>query len=227
MNQRIAAACARVHRSVDDVTLIAVTKYVDVETTAQVLKHGILHVGESRTQQAVPKWRALSAKSGTQAEAYYDVPEAHWHFIGSLQTNKVKEVVGRFTTIHSLDRIALAQALHDQAMKSGVTVQAFIQVNVSGEPSKHGIAPDELPKFMEQLEAFSSVKPIGLMTMAPFDRSPEASRPIFRALRELRECWLDKLPYLSMGMSNDYEIAIEEGATHIRVGSQLMGGDSA
>ena len=228
VEERIEAACSRSGRSRNDVNMIAVTKYVSLDTARNALAHGLKHLGENRWQDAREKWEAIS---GCKVEC--DEHDPIWHFIGSLQTNKVKDVIGKFTYIHSLDRLSLAEAIHKRALQLGIVVPCFIQVNVSGEQSKQGIEPSELRGFLNQLEELEAIKPIGLMTMAPYEAKPEQTRPVFRALRELR----DKLrqdgaaggaiEHLSMGMSNDFEIAIEEGATWIRLGTILVGKEEA
>ena len=213
---RVAAACRRAGRQVEEVSVIAVTKYVSLDTTRAVLDEGLLHLGENRWQDVKPKWEALHER-GT------------WHFIGHLQTNKVKDVIGKFAYIHSLDRHSLARELSRQAEQRGTTVQAFLQVNVSGEESKYGLPPEELPAFAKEMSKLPHLHIAGLMTMAPYEMEAEATRPVFRGLRELRDRLNDQgvLPYpvqhLSMGMSNDFEIAIEEGATWVRLGSVLVG----
>ncbi|UJF35147.1 YggS family pyridoxal phosphate-dependent enzyme [Paenibacillus hexagrammi] len=217
---RIQAACERSGRSRQDVELIAVTKYVSLETTRAVLDEGILHIGENRWQDVKPKWEALHDR-GT------------WHFIGHLQTNKVKDVIGKFDYIHSLDRLSLAKELDKQAAAKGLQLKCLLQVNVSGEESKYGMAPEELFDFGSEISAqMKHIHIKGLMTMAPYDVDAEAARPYFRKLRELRDLLngRDIFPYevkhLSMGMSGDFEVAIEEGATMIRLGSVLVKEDS-
>ncbi|GKU78378.1 YggS family pyridoxal phosphate-dependent enzyme [Paenibacillus sp. L3-i20] len=224
VEQRIAAACQRSGRLREDINVIAVTKYVSLETTVSAYKSGLLHLGENRWQDAEEKWVALSGKDRSVPE---DVPT--WHFIGSLQTNKAKDVVGKFSYIHSLDRLSLAEAIHKKASQLSIIVPCFIQVNVSGEMSKHGMEPEELSGFIDALQAFPSLQPIGLMTMAPYESKPEETRLVFRALRELRDviqrdsAYGSGIKHLSMGMSNDFDVAIEEGATWIRLGSILVG----
>ncbi|NEW05286.1 YggS family pyridoxal phosphate-dependent enzyme [Paenibacillus sp. SYP-B3998] len=213
---RIAAACQRVGRSVEEVKMIAVTKYVSLETTKDVLDEGLQHIGENRWQDVKPKWEALHER-GT------------WHFIGHLQTNKVKDVIGKFDYIHSLDRLSLAKELDKHAAALGIQVQCFLQVNVSGEESKYGMAPEHLFEFADEVSRMKHIHIAGLMTMAPYEMEADATRPVFRGLRELRDS-LNKqhvFPYpiteLSMGMSGDFEIAIEEGATWVRLGTLLVG----
>lgn len=213
---RVAEACKRSGRLQHEIEVIAVTKYVSLETARSVLDEGLHHIGENRWQDVLPKWEALHER-GT------------WHFIGHLQTNKVKDVIGKFSYIHSLDRLSLAKELHKQAVALGIGVQCLIQVNVSGEDTKYGLDPDNLLAFAEEIKKFDHIRIVGLMTMAPYEMEAEATRPVFRTLRELRDRLNDKaiLPYevkqLSMGMSNDFEIAIEEGATWVRLGSVLVG----
>jgi pyridoxal phosphate enzyme (YggS family) len=216
VEQRVTNACMRSGRNRDDVQIIAVTKYVSIEATGEAIRGGLKQVGENRWQDAQLKWQAYAN-------------EAEWHFIGHLQTNKVKEVLGKFQYIHSLDRLSLAEELHKKALSQGLQVQCFIQINVSGEETKYGLAPEQLFTFAEQLNKLSSLQIIGLMTMAPFEAEKETTRPVFRELRRLRDELNAKrifnytVPHLSMGMSNDFEIAIEEGATWIRLGSVLVG----
>ncbi|WP_096464896.1 YggS family pyridoxal phosphate-dependent enzyme [Aneurinibacillus soli] len=217
VRERIAQACARVKRSPEDVEIVAVTKYVSLATTQAAIEAGIRHLGESRTQDAIPKWNALGADA------------AVWHFIGHLQTNKVREMIGRFPYVHSLDRLSLATELNRRGVAAGVTTKCFLQVNISGEESKHGLAPEEAADFLNAVHNLTHLEVIGLMTMAPYTENPEETRPVFQGLRELRDRLQEKnipnapLAHLSMGMSNDYEIAVEEGATFIRLGSTLVG----
>nr|WP_275422627.1 YggS family pyridoxal phosphate-dependent enzyme [Paenibacillus mucilaginosus] len=216
VNDRIAAACARAGRRPDEVGVIAVTKYVSMETTGAALDQGLTQIGENRWQDAAAKWEAFGSR-------------AIWHFIGHLQTNKVKEVVGRFHYIHSLDRLSLAKEIEKKAAGLGITVPCFLQLNISGEESKYGMEPEALMDFVSELRSCPHIRIEGLMTMAPYEAEPEETRPVFRGLRE----WRDRLngsgllDYevhgLSMGMSNDFEIAIEEGATWVRLGTVLVG----
>ncbi|WP_274651842.1 YggS family pyridoxal phosphate-dependent enzyme [Paenibacillus humicola] len=227
VESRLSEACRRSGRKREDIQIIAVTKYVGTEQTVSVLNHGLLHLGENRWQDAAAKWLAIG---GDQAERRPDVAgQAVWHFIGSLQTNKVKEVVGRFTYIHSLDRPSLAEAVQRRAEHLGIVVPCFFQVNISGEDSKHGLAPEQLIPFARSVANLPNIEPAGLMTMAPNEAIAERSRPVFRGLRQLRDelnaaAVLNKpVTGLSMGMSGDFEIAVEEGATWLRLGTILVG----
>lgn len=216
IERRIHEACRRSGRSDEDVEIIAVTKYTTLETTERVLRLGVAHIGESRAQDAQVKWDVLHA-GGT------------WHFIGHLQTNKVKDIVGKFDYIHSLDRLSLAQEIEKKAARLGSAVKCFLQVNVSGEGSKQGVSPEELFAFAQEVAQMQHIRVVGLMTMAPLESDAEATRPVFRGLRQLRDELNDRrifpydVPHLSMGMSGDYEVAIEEGATWVRLGTVLVG----
>jgi hypothetical protein len=223
VDRRIREACARSGRRREEVGIVAVTKYVGEQTAREALRAGLVHLGENRWQDAAPKWRALQEEE----------PRPVWHFIGSLQTNKVKDVVGKFAFIHSLDRPSLAEAIHKRAEQLGIRVPCFIQVNVSGEETKHGLAPDELIGFARGLADMRGIAVAGLMTMAPFVEDPEEARPVFRKLRELRDelnraaVLPEEATGLSMGMSNDFEVAVEEGATWLRLGTILVGKEEA
>jgi len=212
----IAACCDRVGRNPSEVQIVAVTKYVSLETTRSALEAGIRHIGESRTQDAVPKWEALGAEAAT------------WHFIGHLQTNKVRDMIGRFTYVHSLDRLSLAKELNKRGAQQDIVTRCMVQVNISGEETKHGLNSQDVPDFLMILRDMPHIEVSGFMTMAPYVEDPEETRWIFRKLRELRDRMKEKYPelpleHLSMGMSNDYHIAVEEGATFIRFGSTLVG----
>ncbi|PTX51949.1 hypothetical protein C8P63_13229 [Melghirimyces profundicolus] len=216
VKESIAKACRRSGRNPEDVRIVAVTKYVDVETTRRALDAGLVHIGESRAQEAVPKWKALGDRGV-------------WHFIGHLQSNKAKAVAGKFTYVHSLDRYSLAKELNRRSEGVGQPTRCFMQVNVSGETSKHGLRPEELTDFAREAAEFPWLRLEGLMTMAPFTEDPEEVRPVFRQLKALQQ-ELQRLgdprlavPHLSMGMSRDYTVAVEEGATFVRLGSILVG----
>lgn len=216
VEERVARACAASGRDRNDVKVIAVTKYVSLEMVSSVLEAGLEHIAESRWQDAEHKWKVLGDQ-GT------------WHFIGHLQTNKVKDVIGKFQYIHSLDRISLAQELHKKAIAADQEVNVFLQVNISGEDTKFGLSPEAVPGFLRGIASLDRVKVIGLMTMAPLEGDPELTRPVFRGLRELRDelnqlaLTPEPITELSMGMSNDFEVAIQEGATWVRLGTVLVG----
>ncbi|MFZ2463005.1 MAG: YggS family pyridoxal phosphate-dependent enzyme [Caldibacillus thermoamylovorans] len=213
ITEKIAKACEKVGRDPEEVTIIAVTKYVTIERAQEALKAGIIHLGENRDQELLKKYEVL----GNQPI---------WHFIGTLQTRKVKKIIDKVDYIHSLDRLSLAEEIHKRANRK---IPCFVQVNVSGEESKHGLPPEEVLPFIQQLAMYSNIEIIGLMTMAPYIKDEQILRNCFRSLKQLQdEIQNLKLPYapckeLSMGMSNDYEIAVEEGATFVRIGTSLVG----
>ena len=208
-------ACEKSNRDVNDITMIVVTKYVTIDRAVEVVGAGLHHLGENRADEGVKKREAI----GDQAQ---------WHFIGNLQSRKVKDVVDKFDYFHSLDRLSLAKEINKRAPE-GKKVRCFVQVNVSGEESKSGLAPEETIDNIKKISVYESIEIVGLMTMAPFVEDPETVRPYFRKLRELKEevenLSLAHAPcqHLSMGMSNDYHIAIEEGATFVRIGSAIVG----
>ncbi|WNS43840.1 YggS family pyridoxal phosphate-dependent enzyme [Paenibacillus sp. MMS20-IR301] len=216
VEERVARACTVSGREVSDVKVIAVTKYVPLETVSAVLEAGLTEIAESRWQDAEPKWNALGDKG-------------IWHFIGHLQTNKVKDVIGKFQYIHSLDRLSLARELQKKAEAAGLDINVFLQVNISGEDTKFGLPPEAVEGFLREIAPLNRVKVVGLMTMAPHEEDPELTRPVFRGLRKLRDdlnllaLTPEPIRELSMGMSNDFEVAIQEGATRVRLGTVLVG----
>jgi len=206
--ERVARAAERAGRRADDVLLIAVSKTVEAERIAQALAAGVRALGENRVQEA----RAKIAELGRP------VP---WHLVGQLQTNKAKEAVDLFDVIHSLDRLDLARELDKRARGRGRPVEALVQVNVAGEGQKGGVAPDGLPALLDAVAGLGHVRVRGLMAIPPEAPDAEGARPWFRALRKLGE--RHGLVELSMGMSGDFEVAIEEGATMVRVGTAVFG----
>jgi pyridoxal phosphate enzyme (YggS family) len=208
VRERIARAAARGGRRAEDVVLVAVSKTVDVARIREAVAAGAPVLGENRVQEARDKI----------AEIGRPVP---WHLIGRLQTNKVKDALKLFDLIHSVDRIDLARELDRRARAEGRPVAVLVEVNVANEPSKGGWAPDAVPTALDALAALSHVDVRGLMTIPPEVADPEATRPWFRALRTLGE--RHGLRELSMGMSHDFEVAIEEGATMVRVGTAIFG----
>ena len=212
ITREIAETCKQVGRNLEEVKLIAVTKYVTDSRVEEAIEAGIADFAENRPQNYVERKDKYSDKT--------------WHLIGSLQTRKVRDVINVVDYFHALDRDSLAKEIEKRAEKE---IKCFVQVNVSGEESKHGLTSEEAIDFIKSLEQYSKLKVVGLMTMAPFVEDEEILRNCFRKLRQLRdEVKGLNLPYapcefLSMGMSNDYKIAIEEGATHIRVGTALVG----
>jgi PLP dependent protein len=194
------------------VKLLAVTKTVAPETIAKAVELGLNCFGENRVQEALPKVKAF--------------PAAEWHFIGRLQTNKVRDVVGNFALVQSLDRWGLAEALQQQAEQSGTVVPVLVQVNVGGEEQKGGVPPGDLTEFLHSVSRLSHIRVEGLMAIPPYSEDPEETRPCFREMYRLyQSCRVPgvQMNWLSMGMSLDYEVAVEEGANLIRVGSALFG----
>ena len=213
IREEISTACKRVGRDPEEITLIAVTKYASVEKTRELLDAGIYHFGENRGHEFLRKHAIFG-----------DRPT--WHFIGTLQSRKVKHVIPYIDYLHSLDRLSLAREIEKRATRP---VNCFVQVNVSGEESKHGLAPENVLSFLESLYDYKKIRIVGLMTIAPYTRDERLLRRVFRDLKQLQEDvqkrGFDHAPCteLSMGMSNDFIIAIEEGATMIRIGRKLVG----
>jgi pyridoxal phosphate enzyme (YggS family) len=216
IRRRIAEACSRSGRKPGDITLLGASKSQPVERIREAWSAGVTVFGENRVQEALTKMPKLPR-------------EIDWHLIGPLQTNKVKKVVPRFSTVHSIDRIKLALVLEKEACSADRAIDGFLEVNLAGEQTKHGFLPDDLPAAAEQLSSLQSVRLIGLMGIPPFENDAEAMRPWFRRLRQLRDDlrpvlgWQGVSGGLSMGMSQDFEVAIEEGATHVRIGTDLFG----
>lgn len=205
--QRAAAVAKR------EVKLVAVTKNVSLDVIKSAVSLGLTCLGENRVQEATPKVLAL--------------PGVEWHFIGRLQTNKVKDVVGRFSLIHSLDRWRLALALQEAAEKLDITVSVLVQVSLAGEEQKSGLEPAELEDFLAEAVRLSHLRVEGLMTMPPYSPYPEDSRPYFKELSRLfAACRVSgaRMSYLSMGMSADFEVAVSEGSNLVRIGSALFAG---
>ena len=213
VREKIKACCERVGRNDEDVTIVGVTKYVDVETAASLAENGVINLGENRADEFLEKHQIVGEK-------------AVWHFIGTLQSRKVRGIISKVDVLHSLDRISLAKEIDKHAPSK---VKCFVQVNVSGEESKQGVAPEELINFIHELEDYEKIEVVGLMTMAPHTSDESVLRDCFRQLKKwqlvIQDLSLAHAPCteLSMGMSNDYEIAIEEGATFIRLGRSLTG----
>jgi pyridoxal phosphate enzyme (YggS family) len=214
IRERIARAAAKYGRGSGDIRLVAVSKTHPAEKIREAFECGQLVFGESRVQEALPKLDALPS-------------QLEWHFIGHLQTNKIRKVVGRFALFHGVDNTNLAQQMNRIAGELGATANVLLEVNVSCEESKFGFDPTALPSALESLLALPFLRISGLMTMAPYSENPEEARPFFARLRELRDQLSTEtghpLAELSMGMSGDFEQGIAEGATIVRVGSAIFG----
>jgi PLP dependent protein len=214
---RIAAACAKAGRDRSDVTLVAVTKTFPPDVVARAIEVGITDIGENRAQELKEKAAVLGATVDERAR---------WHFIGHLQTNKVRQVVGIAALIHSVDRYGLAEAIARRARTLGITQQVLVEVNLAGERSKTGIEPERLTALLDEAHGLEGLEVRGLMAMQPLADDPEAARPYFRELAELgarSTRWIPGGIELSMGMTRDFEVAIEEGATLVRVGEAIFG----
>jgi PLP dependent protein len=211
---RLRAACERAGRSRGDVTLVAVTKTVSVETAALLPALGLVHLGENRPQEL---WRRAAALPAS----------VHWHLIGHLQRNKIDKTLPLVAMIHSVDSVRLLRAIEEEAVGQDRAVDVLLEINASGEAAKHGLAPNEVLSLVPTVRQLKQVRVRGLMTMAALQQ-PQACRPTFRLLRTLRDQLAAalgaELPHLSMGMTNDFEIAVEEGATLVRLGSVLFEG---
>ncbi|MGE0229609.1 MAG: YggS family pyridoxal phosphate-dependent enzyme [Dehalococcoidia bacterium] len=211
----IGRACEQSGRDPGDVTLIGVTKTFSVDSIAEAMAAGLRDFGENRVQELLPKAEDATAR-GLQPR---------WHFIGHLQRNKVREVLPHIAALHSLDSIRLATTVNEERERHTLAeLPCYIEVNVGGETSKEGIAPSALPALLDALGAMRQVSVVGLMTVAPQVNDPEQVRPVFRSLRALAHA--HGLAGLSMGMSEDYTVAVEEGATAVRVGRALFGARS-
>jgi hypothetical protein len=208
VHERVARACERAGRNPDDVLLIAVSKTVEIERIRLAVAAGVKALGENRVQEAKEKVAALGRP----------VP---WHLIGSLQTNKARDAVQLFDWIHSVDRGELARELDRRAQQSERSVKVLVQVNVGEEPQKGGVEPSELKSLLDAMAGLRNLDVRGLMCIPPVAETAEASRPYFKRLRELRDA--AGLEHCSMGMSGDFEVAIEEGATMVRVGTAIFG----
>ena len=214
VTQRISRSCEKSGRLTDSVKLVCVTKEADLAEIEEVLALGVKDIGENRVQDTLVKYRAIGGR-------------AIWHLIGHLQTNKVRDAVGISSLIHSVDSLRLAEAIDREAKRIDKVQDVLIQVNTSGEASKFGISRDEVRPFFEKAALYPNISISGLMTIAPEVEDPEETRPSFRRLRELRDelqdLQLSTINYqLSMGMTNDFEVAIEEGSTMIRVGRAIF-----
>lgn len=217
VEEKIAKACERAGRAREEVTLIAVSKTKPVEMLQEIYDEGIRDFGENKVQELTEKYEVMPK-------------DMKWHMIGHLQRNKVKYIVDKVTLIHSVDSLRLAETISKEAEKKGVTVPILIEVNIAGEETKFGLSSkEEVISLTEQIAALPNLSVKGLMTVAPPAEDPEENRPFFREIRQLSVDITNKnidnvsMEILSMGMTNDYTVAIEEGATMIRVGTGIFG----
>ena len=216
VEKNIKEACARANRSASDVTLIAVSKTKPVDMLCEVYDTGMREFGENYVQELVEKIDRLPK-------------DIHWHMIGHLQRNKVKYIVGNVTMIHSVDSLRLAEEISKESVKKDVCTEILIEVNVAGEENKFGVTCEEAEEFVKKIGVLPGIKIRGFMTSAPFVENPEDNRKYFRELKQLLVDINNKnidnvyMNVLSMGMTNDYTVAVEEGATHVRVGTAIFG----
>lgn len=203
-------------RSKEDITLIAVSKTIDSDIVNEAIALGAKDLGENKVQEIEKKMDLLKG-------------EFNMHMIGNLQTNKVKYIIDKVKLIHSLDRINLAKEINKRAKSIDKVMDVLVQVNISGEETKSGFSPEDVEGFLREIEDYENIKVVGLMTMAPHYENPEDTRIVFRKLKELFDSLKSikfkntELKYLSMGMTNDYKIALEEGSNMIRVGTGIFG----
>lgn len=212
---KIEEAAKRVDRDPKKIKLVAVSKTVSPQVIAQAIASGVDTLGENKVQEALAKQEEL--------------PEVSWHLIGHLQTNKLRKVIGKFELIHSLDSLRLAQELGRRSCEAGIVTSTLVQVNVGQESSKYGIEPDQVLSFVDQARSIEGIKILGLMAIPPICEDPQSARPYFQKLAALfrqvnAEGWPDvEMRWLSMGMSSDFQVAIEEGANIVRVGTGIFG----
>lgn len=216
INEKIKKAALKVERNPEEIKLVAVTKTATIEQIEEAIKAGVKIIGENKVQEAKEKYQIITA-------------DIEWHLVGHLQTNKVKYAVEIFDCIHSVDSIKLAEEIDKRSLQFGKTTNVLVEVNVSGEETKYGIKPEEVVLFLKNISEFTGIRVRGLMTIAPIVEDKEEVRPYFRRLRELskeiksKNIKNVKMDYLSMGMSEDFEIAIEEGANMVRIGRGIFG----
>jgi len=216
VQSKIRTACERSGRSFSDVTLVAVSKTQSPESISALANLGVKYFGENRVQELLEKKPQVKG-------------EITWHMIGHLQTNKVKSIMNEVSLIHSVDSLRLAKEIDKQAKAHEKIMEILVEINIAGEESKHGLEPGELSKFLTEIDSFQNIMVKGLMCLAPYVENPEENRLYFRKMRQM---FVDNLglsanninmQYLSMGMTNDYEVAIEEGANIVRVGTGIFG----
>jgi pyridoxal phosphate enzyme (YggS family) len=215
--EKTAQAAIRSNRNPEDITVIAVSKTVDAERAREAVEGGLVNLGENRVQELVNKYEQL------------DDIDVKWHLIGHLQKNKVKYIIDKAALIHSVESLELAKEINKRALSHNITANVLIELNIGEEESKFGISDDTVYDFVRSMEQFENIKILGLMTVAPFTENPEDIRWVFKKMKEI----FDKISgmtlkntemkYLSMGMTNDFEIAIEEGANIIRIGTAIFG----
>jgi pyridoxal phosphate enzyme (YggS family) len=217
VRERIHSACLNAGRNPQEITVVAISKGRVPGQIEEVIAEGIHNIGESKVQEALSKYNALRAPQGVM-----------WHMVGRLQTNKLKDAVGIFDLIHSLDSLRLASEINRQAQRLGKVQDVLVEIKTSPEEAKSGLGPDEAPEAIKQMAELKNINIQGLMTIAPLVDNSEKTRPYFRMLKELKDkinqLTTRKLTILSMGMTDDFQIAIEEGATMVRLGRAIFEG---
>ncbi len=215
INEKIRAAAEKSGRKRDDVLLLAVSKTVDVPRIKEAVELGLVDLGENKPQEI--NWK------------YYEIENVRWHQIGHLQTNKVKYIIDKVCLIHSVDSMKLAEEINKRAAAKGIIMDVLVEINIAGEEAKHGVPLNEAEALAVEISSLENVRVKGLMTVAPFVEDPEENRKYFRQMKNLFVD-IDKksynnidMKYLSMGMTNDYEVAVEEGANIVRIGTGLFG----
>ncbi|WIV13943.1 YggS family pyridoxal phosphate-dependent enzyme [Proteiniborus sp. MB09-C3] len=216
IKEKVNSIMAKKGLSFDDIIMVAVTKTVDVDRINEAIELGVTDIGENKVQEIQDKYQKINSN-------------VKWHMIGHLQSNKVKYIIDKVCMIHSLDRMSLAEEIQKRAEEHNISVDVLIQVNIAEEDSKFGLKKEEVIPFIESIRDFSRIRVKGLMTIAPYVENPEEVRFVFRDLKNLFEKIKElnipniDMKYLSMGMTNDYEIALEEGANIVRIGTGIFG----
>ena len=215
INEKIRVAAVKSGRKREDVLLLAVSKTVDVPRIKEAVELGLVDLGENKPQEI--NWK------------YYEIENVRWHQIGHLQTNKVKYIIDKVCLIHSVDSMKLAEEINKRAAAKGIIMDVLVEINIAGEEAKHGVPLNEAEALAVEISSLENVRVKGLMTVAPFVEDPEENRKYFRQMKNLFVD-IDKksynnidMKYLSMGMTNDYEVAVEEGANIVRIGTGLFG----
>ena len=215
--EKVSAAAVRSGRSPEDITVIAVSKTVEADRAREAIEGGLINLGENRVQELVSKYEQLS-----------DI-DVKWHLIGHLQKNKVKYIIDKVEMIHSLENLELANEINKRALQHNITANVLIELNIGEEESKFGISEESVYEFVSSMEQFENIRVLGLMTVAPYSENPEDVRWVFRKMKEIfdkisgMKLKNTEMKFLSMGMTNDYEIAIEEGANIVRIGTAIFG----
>lgn len=216
INKKIKKAALKVNRNFREIKLVAVTKTATIEQIKEAISTGVKIIGENKVQEAKEKYQILTA-------------DIEWHLVGHLQTNKAKYAIEIFDFIHSVDSIKLAKEIDKRSLQFGKITNVLVEVNISGEETKYGIKPEQVEPFLKEISEFSRIRVRGLMTIAPIVEDKEEVRPYFRKLRELskeiksKNIKNVKMDHLSMGMTDDFEVAIEEGANMVRIGRGIFG----